>query len=187
MTEQAAALLHRPIFGGVFGKGRYALATLPTVTRGLHSVRHLVIEPTTGTVISAGDDKLQALAAARKVLRATEALTRAEAMARAQADGQRLLFPLDEPAQPLVRERARPVSKRRRDVHAKCDGRCHYCGKVLALEGSWHVEHALPRALGGLDEIGNLFASCAPCNLAKRDRTALEFVVKESQQRGQEP
>jgi hypothetical protein len=171
------ALLHRPIFGGVFGKGRYALATLPTVTRGLHTVRHLVIEPTTGTVLSAGDDKLQALAAARKVLRATEALARAEAMARAQSEGQGLLFPLDELAQPPVRERARPASKRRRDVHAKCDGRCHYCGKVLALDGSWHVEHALPRALGGLDEIGNLFASCAPCNLAKSDRTALEFVA----------
>ncbi|WP_168562383.1 HNH endonuclease [Rhizobacter sp. SG703] len=152
---------------------------MPTVTRGLHAVRHLVIEPTTGTVIGAGDDKLQALAAARKVLRATEALARVEAQARVQLEGQGLLFHPDELAQPPVRERARPVSKRRRDVHAKCDGRCHYCGKVLALDGSWHVEHALPRALGGLDEISNLFAACAPCNLAKRDRTALEFVAAE--------
>ncbi|NKI96621.1 hypothetical protein FHT26_004582 [Rhizobacter sp. SG703] len=138
-----------------------------------------MIEPTTGTVIGAGDDKLQALAAARKVLRATEALARVEAQARVQLEGQGLLFHPDELAQPPVRERARPVSKRRRDVHAKCDGRCHYCGKVLALDGSWHVEHALPRALGGLDEISNLFAACAPCNLAKRDRTALEFVAAE--------
>jgi hypothetical protein len=39
----------------------------------------------------------------------------------------------------------------------------------------------LPRALGGLDDVGHLVAACAPCNLAKKDRTALEFVARRDQ------
>ena len=38
----------------------------------------------------------------------------------------------------------------------------------------------LPRALAGGDDIGNLVAACVRCNLAKHDRTALEFVVQEA-------
>ena len=47
MESTAAAserLLHRPIFGGVFGHGRYALASMPCVSRGLHSIRYMVVE-----------------------------------------------------------------------------------------------------------------------------------------------
>jgi 5-methylcytosine-specific restriction endonuclease McrA len=174
----AAALLHRPVFGGPFGRsGRYALATLPCVAMGLHAVRFLVIEPAAGTVVSIADTKLAALQAARDVLRASEQLARAEAMERSQAVDQLSLWPPEAFAQPVVRERARPVSKRRRDIFAKCGGACHYCTTPLRLEGPWHVEHMLPRSLGGLDEIGNLVAACVPCNLAKSDRTALEFVA----------
>lgn len=176
------ALLHRPVYGGPFGRdGRYSLATLPCVLNGLHAVRHLVIEPVTGTVLSVAETKLGALAAARDVLKASAQLARAEALAAAGQARQGSLWPPDAFEQPPVREtRPRPVSKRRRDIHAKCGGRCHYCSTPLELAGSWHVEHALPRALGGLDEIANLFAACAHCNLVKRDQTALEFVARQS-------
>ena len=69
------------------------------------------------------------------------------------------------------------MSRRRREVFARSDGRCHYCAAVLRLDGKWHVEHQMPRALGGGDELPNLVAACAPCNLSKRDRTALEFMI----------
>lgn len=171
-----SALRHRPIFGGPFGMGRYALASIPWVHRGLHATRFLVIEPAAGTVVSIADGKLEALAAAREVLSATEHLARAEALERGQIVNQLTLWPPEAFAQPPVRERTRPVSRRRRDIYAKCGGACFYCHAPLRLAGPWHVEHQLPRALGGLDEIGNLVAACAPCNLAKGDKTAIEFV-----------
>lgn len=63
-------LLHRPIFGGVFGRGRYALASMPCVSRGLHTVRYMVLEPRAGAVLSVSEDKVEALAGARCVLSA---------------------------------------------------------------------------------------------------------------------
>ncbi|OYV00532.1 MAG: hypothetical protein CFE45_08730 [Burkholderiales bacterium PBB5] len=38
-------------------------------------------------------------------------------------------------------------------------------------------QYDVPLPDGGADEIGNLVAACAPCNLAKGDRTAVEFVA----------
>lgn len=177
MTQTTlGSVCHKPIFGGPFGKGGYALVELPRA-RSDRRPRHVVIDSVDGRVLSVADSKLEALAGARKVLVATEQLERIEAQLNEQAAKQHLLFPPEAFAQPAQRERARPVSKRRRDVFAKCSGRCQYCHAVLKLDGSWHVEHAFPKALGGLDEIGNLFAACQPCNLAKRDRTAFEFVA----------
>lgn len=173
-----SALPHRPIYGGVFGRGRYALATLPTVDRGLHALQFMVIEPGPGVVLSVADDKVVALSAARRLLEATALLSKAEEHAKATGCTQQDLWPPEAFEQPPVHERpARHVSRRRMDVFNRCSGRCHYCSAPLTLDGSWHVEHALPRALGGLDEISNLFASCPSCNLAKSDRTALEYVT----------
>jgi len=163
-------MLQRPIFGGVFGHGRYALATLPTIANGLHAVRFLVIDPRRGTVLSVADEKLQAIAAARRLLVGLPAPGAANDPSWAQA----ALWP-DLPVDhlPVVR----PISRRRREIFARSDGRCHYCRTALTLEGRWHVEHMMPRALGGEDAPGNLVAACAPCNLAKNDRTALEFIA----------
>ena len=174
-----AAFLHRPIYGGPFGMDqRYSLATLPCVLNGLHAVRFLVVETSTGVVVSVADTKLEALAGARNLLRVTVQLRRREDELREMEVRQGWLWPPETLKPPRVRERSRPVSKRRRDVFERCSGRCHYCAKPLTLACPWHVEHALPRALGGLDEINNLFASCPSCNLAKSDRTALEFVAR---------
>lgn len=49
---------------------------------------------------------------------------------------------------------------------------CVYCGDPFApLE----IEHIVPKARGGSDDICNLTVSCQPCNNAKLTKTATEF------------
>lgn len=165
-----ASLRHRPILGGVFGSGRYALATMPLVARGLHSVCYMVIEPRGGAVLSVADAKHEAIESARATLRAQ---ARADQETNSE---QGELWPLTQDAAAPARRRSPP--RRRRVVFEKSRGRCHYCGRALTLDGQWHVEHMLPRALMGTDEISNLVAACVACNLEKRDRTALEFIAQ---------
>jgi hypothetical protein len=168
-------MLQRPIYGGPFGHGLYSLATMPRIANGLHAVRFMVIEPRGGAVISAADDKLEAIEAARRLLR--------QVPARHAANDDRWQQSLLWPELPFDRApKIRGISRRRREIFARSQGRCHYCRSRLVLEGRWHVEHQHPRALGGGDDVLNLVAACAPCNLAKGDRTALEFVNSEAEQ-----
>lgn len=178
-------LLQRPIYGGVFGRGRYFLSTTPAVANGLHVVRFMVIEPSTGAVLSIADSKVEALARARQVIRATEAIAAADAGQDLVWKQESLWQPaeLDKGAPPIRSRAGRPVSRRRRDIFQKCSGKCHYCGTVLTLDGAWHIEHMMPRALDGTDDITNLVAACVPCNLAKSDSTAIEFATTARLQR----
>lgn len=167
-------LLHRPIFGGVFGEdGRYALASMPCVSRGLYATRYMVVQPQAGVVLSVSEDKVQALALARQRLKAANDKHVQEHPPAAQAE----LWP-DEPLLTASPAPARYVSRRRRSIFEQSQGRCHYCGAALDLTGKWHIEHQLPRALGGTDQGFNLVAACVPCNLSKSDRTAIEFVTQ---------
>lgn len=172
------AMRTRPIFGGVFGNGRYCLATMACIARGLHAVRYMVIEPRAGSVLSVAEEKTEALQSARRLLRATEALARVEQ--RQSTTQQALLWP-DEALPPSV-PGARPAPRRRREIFERSNGRCHYCATVLHLDGKWHIEHQIPRALDGDDRGINLVAACTTCNLAKSDRTALEFVAAQTLQ-----
>jgi hypothetical protein len=162
----------RPLIGGVFGRGQYALATMPVISRGLHAVRYLVIEPREGAVLAIGEDKRECLAAARRLLKASHAPAVAATWQQSKLFVDDDLMPVAAPSRKL-----RSLSRRRREIFEKCSGRCFYCSTPLTLDGRWHVEHQHPRALGGTDEPLNLVAACAPCNLAKRDRTALEYVM----------
>ncbi len=166
-----ARMLQRPIYGGPFGHGQFALATLPTIANGLHAVRFMVIEPRRGTVLSVADDKLAAIAGARRLLVGLPSGGAAN-----DASWEQVSFWPDQPAGRAPRPR--PISRRRREVFVRCGSRCHYCRTALTLDGRWHIEHMVPRALGGEDGPGNLVAACAPCNLAKSDRTALEFLMR---------
>lgn len=73
---------------------------------------------------------------------------------------------------PLVRSDAmsddtRPVPARLRFEILRRDGhRCHYCG-ASADEAALHVDHVIPRALGGTNEPSNLVTACAECNGGK--------------------
>lgn len=170
----ASQLLQRPIFGGVFGEdGRYALASMPCVSRGLYATRYMVVQPQAGVVLSVSEDKVQALAAARERLAAANDSQVMSASTATQGE----LWP----EEPLLAATPAPaptryVSRRRRAIFEASKGLCHYCGAALELTGEWHIEHQLPRALGGGDDALNLVAACVPCNLGKSDRTAIEFV-----------
>lgn len=167
-------LLQRPIIGGVFGEdGRYALASMPCVSRGLFATRYMVVQPQAGVVLSVSEDKVQALAQARERLSAAndrQLVTPATSTQGELWADEPLLIPTPAPAA--------YVSRRRRAIFEESKGRCHYCSTPLELAGKWHIEHQLPRALGGGDEGLNLVAACVPCNLGKSDRTAIEFVTQ---------
>jgi hypothetical protein len=169
----AERLLQRPIYGGVFGDGRYALASMPCVSRGLYTTRYMVVQPQDGIVLSVADDKIEALAGARRLLRAANDLHAGEVDERRQTQGE--LWPCE--PEPTAADAPRYVSRRRREIFERSQGQCHYCSAPLTLDGKWHVEHQFPRALGGGDDALNLVAACVRCNLTKSDRTALEFVI----------
>jgi hypothetical protein len=58
-------------------------------------------------------------------------------------------------------------------VVARAGGACEYCRLLEAATGvTFHVEHALPRAQGGMTVLDNLALSCPGCNLAKGDRVS---------------
>jgi len=168
-------LLQRPIYGGVFGEdGQYALASMPCVSRGLYATRYMVVQPQAGVVLSVAEDKVQALALARQRLNAANDNHHMQPNSAVQGElwaDEPLLLPTPAPAPTQY------VSRRRREIFERSDGKCHYCGTALALDGKWHIEHQLPRALGGGDDGLNLVAACVRCNLAKSDRTAIEFVA----------
>ena len=49
---------------------------------------------------------------------------------------------------------------------------CLYCGQP-----SRHIDHIVPLSRGGLHSVGNLAASCEPCNLQKNNKTIMEWRV----------
>ena len=164
-------MLQRPIYGGVFGHGRYSLATVPTIANGLHAVRFMVLDPRGGAVLAAGESKLEVIARARHALNATIQVGAANDERWEQAQ----IWPDLEPGGRAPTPRS--VSRRRREVFERSLGRCHYCSAELQLQGPWHVEHMVPKALDGTDHPLNLVAACVKCNLEKSDRTAMEFVT----------
>lgn len=171
----APAIRYRPIYGGIFGKsGEYVLGTMACMERGLHAVRFMVLHPRTGGVLSVATSKTEALAQARRVLKAAAVLTSANDSTFVQGS----LWSEEDLPLPAAGAVLKPVTRRRREIFEKSGGRCFYCGTVLKLDGKWHADHMKPRALMGPDDIINLVAACAPCNLAKSDQTALEYVVK---------
>lgn len=174
----APALLHRPIFGPDFGAGDFALATVTGIERGLHTIKYMVINPRSGAIVAAGKSKAETLAAARRVVRATDALLPRGEAANDAGPSQCDFWPEEleavRGAMPVAKKK---VSRRRRAVFERSGGRCHYCEATLSMDGKWHVEHQIPRALNGTDSADNLVASCVACNLRKSDRTAIEFVV----------
>jgi hypothetical protein len=176
---QPERLLAKPLQGGLFGDGEYALASMPCVARGLHAVKYMVIRPRAGTVLSVAEEKTEALAAARRVIVAAGDL---QAANDERVPVQTTLWRDEEmPLNPQREAETRPaptVSRRRREVFERSSGRCFYCDTSLQIDGEWEVEHQRPRAIGGGDDPLNLVAACRRCNRAKSDHTALEYVVE---------
>lgn len=54
-----------------------------------------------------------------------------------------------------------------------CEGRCAYCGQVVA---SPTRDHLVPLSRGGTDSLSNLVPACKPCNSRKGTKTVEEFL-----------
>jgi 5-methylcytosine-specific restriction endonuclease McrA len=66
----------------------------------------------------------------------------------------------------------------------KYEYRCAYCGKT---DGSFELDHILPRSRGGSNRISNLALACHDCNAAKGDQTAAEFGYAEVEAQAKRP
>lgn len=64
-----------------------------------------------------------------------------------------------------------PLSYQRR-IRLRAGNRCEYCGIPQAgQEATFHIDHVLPRRVGGPTTLENLALSCVSCSLRKGART----------------
>ena len=56
---------------------------------------------------------------------------------------------------------------------------CYYCG----IDNATHVDHVVPKAMGGGDELDNLVAACASCNQRKGSKSQGLFLATNSADR----
>ena len=64
-----------------------------------------------------------------------------------------------------------------REVVRRAADRCEYCKMHQSLQGAtFHVEHIIPLAIGGISQLKNLALACPSCNLHKSDRVAAKGI-----------
>lgn len=191
----------RPALGGVFGSGGFHVASLARTHKGLHAALYMVRDDATKFVLCTGDSVSEVLENARAALsclnlgrlRATMHKFTIDAVAvkeQAEADRRaaqaewrqqqlaKMAAEREARGEPATPQKVKSISRRRKRIFDESDGKCHYCATTLTLDGKWHIEHKMPKALGGDDAPGNLVAACAPCNHEKRDTTDQEFIAK---------
>jgi 5-methylcytosine-specific restriction endonuclease McrA len=174
---------YKPLIGPAWGD-EYALGTMPCTEKGLHAVAYFVAAYRGCSVIGFGASKEAAIEQARDILTYTapEELEAYKAELAAEVEQLRekhAQMRESELRASKERRQAPSIPKRRRDIFDKSEGKCHYCGVALTLDGKWHIEHMQPRALLGSNDRANLVASCVSCNHKKRDLTAEEFIAKQ--------
>lgn len=64
----------------------------------------------------------------------------------------------------------RPVKFNRRNIYARDENRCQYCGKKFPLS-ELSLDHIIPRSLGGKATWDNIVCACTRCNVKKGGRT----------------
>jgi hypothetical protein len=62
----------------------------------------------------------------------------------------------------------------RSEIKDKFGGHCAYCGILLKAKG-WHVDHVIPYAAGGPEDINNYFPACKHCNSLKNSYSLESF------------
>lgn len=173
----------KPLYGGCWGYGVCQLASLARFSGGLDAVSYFVLDAGSRFVLGTGETKAEALEQGRMVLATFGPRLQREYAQHVQAVlASRRAKEEERQAAMLARrgavaEKVKSIPRRRRQIFEESQGKCHYCQTVLTLDGKWHIEHKMPRALGGGSEPGNLVASCVPCNMKKRDRTDAEFIA----------
>lgn len=185
-------VISKPLIGGAFGSGRFVIASTSYISNGLHDSLYFIQAVETGALIAFGKSKEAAMTMGRNVLSKWSDREFAEYMARVRArydeiraEEARAIREAEEEIAAMRKQRQKSVPsipRRRREIFDKSDGKCHYCGVALTLDGRWHIEHKMPRALGGGNEPTNLVASCVPCNHKKRDRTDVEFIAERAKE-----
>ena len=64
----------------------------------------------------------------------------------------------------------------RQIIYQSTGGRCFYCGCILD-EDNFHIDHVIPKALGGTD-YRNVVPACPDCNMSKGTLSIEEFRKK---------
>ena len=62
----------------------------------------------------------------------------------------------------------------RQAVYQKYNGHCAYCGKEISYK-DMQIDHFIPKAQGGVNNLPNLMPSCRICNHYKRDNSIEYF------------
>lgn len=65
---------------------------------------------------------------------------------------------------------SRKKSDRRRIVWQKAGGKCAHCGKPVAAS-SQTIDHCIPQAFGGGNDLRNLMPLCSDCNRRRSSNT----------------
>lgn len=177
----------RPIMNGPLGERGLWLAYLKASDFNTGSFLCAVIDPVSGCPVGAGHTMAEALACARQIVIRDDFNAYIEECRRIHFEREAYINDVlakGETNHLLNEERdaakdEASVPKRRKQIFNKSRGQCHYCGVKLDIFGEWHIEHMMPRALMGSNKPTNLVASCIPCNLSKRDKTADEFIAGE--------
>ena len=175
-------LRSRQIISPSLGQLGLHLGSLVSTDRGLDLVTYFVVDPQTRFAISMGNTKDVALSMARDVVQVAGPAricawsTQYHKDCHAVVVAQREQFEAQRQAQEAETQVVRSIPRPRRQIFEKAGGACHYCKTVLTLDGKWHIEHKLPKALGGDNHPDNLTAACPSCNLKKRDLTDTEFL-----------
>lgn len=188
-AKRQSRIRSKPALGGVFGAGGYILCSIHDIVDGLDETAYYVRSTETHYVVGSGDDRAEALRHARAVLQNIEPLQLSMEMQaftqwKVQYEEQcaRERRQAIEAHREKIRAESPPVVKsiprRRKQIFEADGGKCHYCATPLTLDGRWHIEHKMPKALGGGNEPGNLVASCVTCNHRKIDTTDIEFKAK---------
>ena len=71
-------------------------------------------------------------------------------------------------------KRRKITKAERMQIYAMFEGHCAYCGCEITLQ-KMQIDHIEPLALGGADEISNMFPSCRSCNHYKNTMTIERF------------
>ncbi len=83
----------------------------------------------------------------------------------------------DGPDYPPIYEGETKVRSRRVLALLDRDGPgCRYCD---AIPASYHVDHFVPKCLGGPDKLHNLVLSCGPCNMKKSGQHPDAFLAND--------
>jgi hypothetical protein len=181
--EVVAKPLKKRVYASHFSDGSWYIVCWPDYPTyvGPPEPNFVIVDADSGLIAQWASDKAVALRDARRFLTSVPAPYLAEMRARFKGAMLERVAKTEADEAIRVAQQNKPyrkkISKRARAVFDASEGKCHYCKKVLSIDGKWHIEHKVPRALFGGSEQSNLAASCTPCNHAKRDKTDIEFAA----------